>query len=174
MIGNTMTIQRRAWKSLQLSPKAAHLAAAVAFIGASIALPLYAGPTELVVVDHRTGLALGGFDPVAYFAERAPTPGREEYEFSYAGAVWRFRNAGNRLAFMADPDVYTPWFGGYDPLGIARGVAVAGNPLIWLIAEDRLYLFYDQQARDRFAKDAGALSATADRNWSAVQHTLAP
>ena len=51
----------------------------------------------------------------------------------YAGAVWRFSNVGNREAFAARPDVYMPQFGGYDPVGVARGVAVAGNPLVWLI-----------------------------------------
>ena len=43
-----------------------------------------------------------------------------------------------------DPDVYMPQFGGYDPLGVARGVAVAGNPNVWLIAGERLFLFYDR------------------------------
>ena len=73
---------------------------------------------ELVVVDRHTGLAISGFDPVAYFID-TPSPGRGEFEATFAGAVWRFRNAGNRAAFVADPEVYMPRFGGYDPVAVA-------------------------------------------------------
>ena len=57
-----------------------------------------------------------------------PVAGSANFELRYGGAVWRFRNVGNRDAFAAQPDVYMPQFGGYDPIGVARGVAVAGNP----------------------------------------------
>ena len=49
-----------------------------------------------------------------------------------AGAVWRFRNEGNRASFVAHPEIYGPQFGGYDPVDLARGVTVAGNPWFWL------------------------------------------
>src|SRR5207244_12096850 len=88
---------------------------------------LRAATTERVVVDRHTGLALYGVDPVAYFTERKPVPGRPEFEYSYAGAVWRFDNEGNRAAFAADPDVYMPRYGGYDPVGISRGLATPGD-----------------------------------------------
>ena len=82
-----------------------------------------AATTERVVVDQHTGLALYGIDPVAYFTERKPVPGRAEFEYSYAGAVWRFANDGNRAAFAADPDIYMQRYGGYDPVGVSRGLA---------------------------------------------------
>ena len=74
----------------------------------------------------------------------------------YGGAVWRFCNVGNRAAFAARPDVYMPQYGGYDPLGVARGVAVAGNPNVWLIAGERLFLFYDRSRREKFAAGSGS------------------
>jgi hypothetical protein len=91
-----------------------------------------------------------------------------------AGTVWRFRSAGNRAAFMADPDVYTPRFGGYDPVGVARGVAVAGNPLLWVIRDQRLYLFYAPQTRDEFTGDSARTIATADTEWPAINRLLVP
>jgi hypothetical protein len=133
-----------------------------------------AATTELVVIDHRTGLAIHGFDPVAYFVDGAARLGEEAFEHVHAGAVWRFRNEGNRAAFIADPDVYMPRFGGYDPMGIARGVAVAGNPRVWLIAGERLYLFYTGEARDAFASDLEQQTAAAERQWPTVQLTLSP
>src|ERR1041384_3124921 len=109
-----------------------------------------AATTERVVTDRHTGLAIYGIDPVAYFTNGKPTIGRENFELRYAGAVWRFDNEGNRAAFAADPDVYMPQFGGYDPLGVSRGVATPGNPVLWIISDQRLYLFYTAEARAAF------------------------
>jgi hypothetical protein len=169
MIGNTMTTPRRFGKR----PSArAVFAAVVAAFGSTLAVPLAAGTTELVVVDRHTGLAIGGFDPVAYFTDGAPMLGKSEHEYGFAGGVWRFRNAGNRGAFIADAGVYSPRFGGYDPVGVVRGVGVAGNPLIWLLSGERLYLFYCREARDTFMADPKRLIAAADRRWAEVQLTL--
>src|SRR4051812_10740490 len=82
-----------------------------------------ASTTERVVVDRHTGLALYGVDSVAYFTDGKPVAGREEFEYRFAGAIWRFDNEGNRAAFAADPDVYMPQYGGYDPVGVGRGHA---------------------------------------------------
>jgi YHS domain-containing protein len=133
-----------------------------------------AATTELVVVDHYTGLAIGGFDPVAYFTDGRPLLGRSEHEYTYGGAVWRFRNVGNRLIFIADPDAYGPRFGGYDVVGIGRGVAVAGNPMLWLIHAERLYLFSSRAARDAFTAEPEQVMAAAEQNWNAVQLLLSP
>src|SRR4051812_24278082 len=105
-------------------------------------LPGQTATTETVVVDPNRGLALSGFDPVAYFTDRKPLLGREDIEMKHAGAFWRFRNEGNRAAFSANPEVYVPAFGGYDPIAVTRGVATAGHPQIWLIAGEHLYFFY--------------------------------
>jgi hypothetical protein len=59
--------------------------------------------------------------------------GLPHFEAAEAGAVWRFRNEGNRASFVAHPDIYGPQFGGYDPIDLARGVTYAGNPWFWLI-----------------------------------------
>ncbi len=125
-----------------------------------------------VVVDERTGLAIYGFDPVAYFTDAAAKPGRPELEWRFAGAVWRFRNEGNRMAFAGDPDVYAPRFGGYDPVAIARGTSVPGHPLFWAVAGERLYLFYSEQARAAFVADPGRVIEAAERKWPEVARTI--
>jgi hypothetical protein len=149
----------------------AAFAAAATLIGNS---GLRAATTEQIVIDMRTGLAISGFDPVAYFVDSAAKPGKDTFEHTFAGVVWRFRNEGNQAAFVADPDVYMPRFGGYDPVAIARGVTVAGDPRVWLIVEGRLYLFYTLEHRAAFAADAEDLIATAERQWPALQRTLSP
>jgi hypothetical protein len=150
----------------------------LALAGAGLALPpgrpIFAATTERIVSDPASGLAIGGFDPVAYFTDAAPRLGSSDFELSFAGVVWRFRNEGNRAAFIADPDVYMPRFGGYDPVAVARGASAPGHAELWSIAEDRLYLFYGAAARDAFAGDPGPAIAAAERVWPAVLHTLSP
>jgi YHS domain-containing protein len=136
--------------------------------------PLTAATTEQLVLDYHTGFAIGGFDPVAYFTEGRPRLGQEEFEYDLKGTTWRFANAGNRAAFSADPKIYMPQFGGYDPIAVARGVATAGHPDLWLVVGQRLYFFYSAQARDAFAADPqGALDAAAAK-WPEVLQTLSP
>jgi len=135
-------------------------------------IPVRAATTEWVVTNRYTGLAIDGFDPVAYFVEAAAKEGRAELEFRSDGATWRFLNEGNRSAFAAAPEVYAPRFGGHDPTALARGAATPGHPALWLIAEQRLYLFYSAEARAAFAHDPEVAIEVAERNWPAVQRTL--
>jgi len=148
-----------------------------AAIGAGIGLaatPTGAAISERVVFNRFTGLAIDGFDPVAYFVDAEPKIGRPELEFQFYGAAWRFRNEGNRAAFVADPEVYMPRFGGHDPIAAARGVATPGHPKLWFIAEKRLYFFYSEEARSAFVADPGRAIEAAERHWPEVLRTLAP
>jgi hypothetical protein len=129
--------------------------------------------TERVVVNRFTGLAIEGFDPVAYFTDARPELGLADYEASEAGAVWRFRNEGDRASFVAHPDIYRPQYGGYDPIDLARGVTVAGNPRFWLIFGQRLYLFGREQTRDAFAADPSRVLPNANLRWPELEQTLA-
>ena len=136
--------------------------------------PIFAATTERVVSDPASGLAIGGFDSVAYFTDAAPRLGNSDFELSFAGVVWRFRNEGNRAAFIANPDVYMPRFGGYDPVAVARGASAPGHAELWAIAGERLYLFYSAAARDAFAGDPGSAIGAAERVWPAVLRKLPP
>lgn len=129
--------------------------------------------TQRIVVDRHTGLAIDGFDPVAYFTDGEARSGVADFEATAAGAIWRFRGASNRAAFLSHPGIYAPQFGGHDPVGIARGVPLRGNPTIWLISGQRLYLFSRQEDRDAFAADPERILAQAQQQWPALLATLA-
>jgi hypothetical protein len=133
-----------------------------------------AATSERVVTDVLSGLAINGIDPVAYFTHAAPLYGNAGHEYRYAGTIWRFRNVGDQAAFAANPDVYMPRYGGYDPMGLGRGVAVAGNPLVWAMVREHVYLFYDEGARDRFLANPDEAIEIADEKWPAVLNTLVP
>lgn len=125
------------------------------------------GLTERVVSDPANGVALYGYDPVAYFTDGRPVLGSRDFEAEWDGAAWRFASEANRAAFLSAPDVYAPRFGGYDPASVSRGVAAAGHPLLFRISGERLYLFRSVEERD-VAFDRHAAEAT----WPKVSATL--
>jgi hypothetical protein len=167
-----MTAQRQERNGLHLRIAfIALLCGVAAMAGAAVAAQ--AATTERVVVDRHTGLALGGFDPVAYFTDARPMAGEPGFEAAEAGAVWRFRNEGNRAVFVGHPEIYSPQFGGYDPTDVARGIAVAGNPRFWLVAGQRLFLFGRTESRDAFAADPARFAREAGQRWPGLQEKLA-
>ena len=131
-----------------------------------------AATTERVVVNRFSGIAIDGFDPVAYFVQGLAVKGLEDFEAPEGGAVWRFHNEGNRAFFVAHPEIYGPQFGGYDPIDVARGVTFAGNPRFWVISEQRLYLFGHEANRDAFAADPDRFLWKANARWPALQQNL--
>jgi hypothetical protein len=132
-----------------------------------------AATTERIVANRYSGLAIEGYDPLAYFVDSQPMTGSVEFEASQAGVVWRFRNEGNRASFVAHPDIYGPQFGGYDPVDLARGVTFAGNPRFWFISGDRLYLFGLEEHRDAFAANPGRFLPMATSRWPELEQGLA-
>jgi hypothetical protein len=166
-----MTSQRRERKPCRLS------VGFLAILGATgvvlmVAAALRSHAAEPVALNRYTGLAIDGFDPVAYFTDGRARPGRPDLELRSGGASWRFANEGNMAAFAADPEVYAPRFGGYDPVAAVRGAATPGHPELWLIAENQLYLFYSEAARAAFARDPDATIEAAERHWPAVMRGI--
>ena len=131
-----------------------------------------ASTTERVVVNRFSGLAIEGFDPVAYFTDNQPVLGLPDFEAAQAGAVWRFHNEGNRASFMAHPEIYGPQFGGYDPVDVARGVTLAGNPRFFTITGQRLYLFGIEAHRDAFAANPDHFLPEARERWHDLEENL--
>jgi hypothetical protein len=132
-----------------------------------------ASTSERVVTNRYSGLAIQGFDPLSYFIDGRPEMGLSDFEVAQGGAVWRFRNEGNRDSFVAHPEVYGPQFGGYDPVDLARGITVAGNPLFWIVAGDRLYLFGREDTRDAFAANPAPYLKEANLRWPSLADQLA-
>jgi hypothetical protein len=168
-----MTVQRQ--EDSPLRPGIASIARQVCLL-ACIGLLCSGVPakatTERIVVNRFSGVAIEGFDPVAYFVDGTSEPGRPEFEANLWGAVWRFRNEGNRASFLAHPEVYGPQFGGYDPADIARGVTIPGNPRFFVISAQRLYLFSREDNRDAFAADPNRFLFEVGKRWPALKDQL--
>ncbi len=128
---------------------------------------------ERIVFDPYTGLSIGGYDPVAYFVSGAAVPGLADYEEVYGDTYWHFATEGNAAAFRSAPAVYIPGFGGYSMGAIARGVAQPGNPTLFAIHRNRLYLFATEEERQTFLADPDAMIAAAAAKWPDVLKLLA-
>lgn len=166
-----MTLRRQERKG---STYFARAGLAVLLVLCACSLALAQGTTERVVVNRFTGLAISGFDPVAYFTDTSASPmrGDERFEAVQDGAVWRFRNEGNRAAFVAHPEIYAPRFGGYDPVDVARGRPVQGLPRLFAIHGQRLYLFASETSRTAFAANPEGFANSAQRRWPKLKLEL--
>ncbi len=130
--------------------------------------------TELMISDRHSGLALFGYDPVSYYIDQAAYAGSANFEMTLGGLTWRFRSEANRAAFRAQPGSYIPKFGGYDLLGVIRGVPVAGHPTVFAVYRDELFLFTNAESREEFLQRPEPLLQAARTAWPAVRRTLVP
>lgn len=140
-------------------------ALAIAFV--AITNPAFAEKSE-IYTGFLSGVALGGYDAVAYFSEKRPVKGSDKYEMSYKGATWRFTSAGNLAKFRADPAVYAPQYGGHCAWAVSQGYTAKGDPEYWRIVDGKLYLNYDAKVQARWEKDIPGFIRKADANWPKV------
>ena len=111
------------------------------------------------------GVAVGGYDPVAYFTSGKPIHGSKGITLAHKGATWRFASEANRDAFKADPAKYAPQFGGYCAWAVSQGYTAKGDPEAWKIVSGKLYLNYNRSVRRSWAKNAAKLIRKGNANW---------
>ena len=114
------------------------------------------------------GVAVGGYDPVAFFTDGKPVKGNKDLTTGYDGATWRFASAANRDAFKAAPTKYTPQYGGYCAYAVSKGSTAKGDPQAWTVHDGKLYLNYNKKVRATWAKDIPGNVKKGDANWPAV------
>jgi hypothetical protein len=152
-----MQIDRRAFL---LAPAALALPlAAPAMLQHATAMP--GGPH----VNHHRGLALRGYDSVAWHREGRPLRGQSRFAAEWDGASWHFASAAHRDAFMAAPARLAPAYGGFCAFGVARGYKVDIDPEAWHIHDGRLFLNYDRGVQRQWQRDIPGHIAAADANW---------
>jgi YHS domain-containing protein len=121
-------------------------------------------PKTLLNLD-KTGVAIQGYDPVAFFTGNKPVKGTDAFVRRYNGAVYFFASKENRDLFAKDPAKYEPAFGGYCAYGVSRDKLVEIDVDAFQIVDGRLLLQYSKGVRDDFNKDQKGSLAKADANW---------
>ena len=114
------------------------------------------------------GVAIGGYDAVAYFTEGAAVPGRADHALRWRGAIWLFSRAETLLAFEMNPRAYAPRFGGYCAVALSEGRLETGDPRVFAIRDGRLYLAHSAALMARWQADPPARIAAAEAHWPAI------
>lgn len=117
---------------------------------------------------EKYGVAIKGYDPVAYFTDNKPVKGSPAYKAEYAGSVFHFVSQANRDAFAANPAKYAPQYNGFCAFGTAGGYKAAIDPAAFTIVNNKLYLNYNQEVRKKWSTDIPGFVAKADKNWPEV------
>lgn len=122
--------------------------------------------------DH--GLALEGYDPVAYFDDLKATAGSTAITSTYRGITYRFATEPHRQAFNDNPEKYLPAYGGWCATAMAKGEKVEVDPKSFKVTNGRLFLFYKglfANAIDDWNKAERKLTGDADNSWGKLVHT---
>jgi YHS domain-containing protein len=126
------------------------------------------GPVPPVNVTAE-GVAIKGYDPVAYFTDKRPVRGLPEFEYVWHGATWRFSSAAHREMFRQYPDRYAPRYGGYCAYAVSQGKIADIDPDSWTVFEERLYLNLDPDVKKLWEKDMRGYIRKADEKWPKVR-----
>jgi hypothetical protein len=114
------------------------------------------------------GLAVKGYDVVAYATQGKPVEGSAQFEHRIGATTYRFASAASRDAFAKDPDRYLPQFGGFCAYAVSRGYTADVDPLAWRIVNGRLYLNYSRRVQVKWEEDIPGNIAKGDINWPAI------
>jgi YHS domain-containing protein len=141
--------------------------AAVAVVATTLIPGLTATPAsaQTAPVYLTRGLAVGGYDPVAYFTENKPVQGNPAITLDHGGAKYQFANEANRDAFKKEPDKYAPQYGGYCAWAVAQGYTAHGDPNAWTINNGKLFLNYNRSVHATWTQDIPGNVTKADANW---------
>ena len=134
---------------------------------AFIAIALIAH-AEKPVNSTLFGVAIKGYDPVAYFTDSKPVEGSSDFTFEWNGAKWRFVNAEHLAAFKAAPEKYAPQYGGYCAWAVSQGYTAGIDPAAWKIVEGKLYLNYSTDVQKKWSGDIPGNIGKADKNWPVI------
>ena len=148
-------------------------AAALTLATASFAGEQYVDPT---------GYAVSGYDVVAYFdlaqapvgqSQPAAVPGDKDITADYNGATFAFSSEANKERFLADPAAFAPQYDGHCAYGVSKGGKVPGNPNLWRIVDDKLYLNITKNVVGFWEEDIPGNLNLAEGNWVNIESSAA-
>lgn len=114
------------------------------------------------------GLAIQGYDPVAYFTDAKPVKGDESIRSTFGGAVYYFASTQHKQAFDAEPQRYIPQFGGYCAYAASIDTISPIDPTYWEVVNGRLLLQHNKKAWDLWHQDPANNLVKADKNWPGI------
>jgi YHS domain-containing protein len=121
-----------------------------------------------LVFQDSSGIAIHGYDAVAYLKQGQPVKGKQEFQHNWSGAKWQFASAENRDAFAREPEKFAPQYGGYCAYGMSSGYAAPTDPEAWSVTNGKLYLNYNLEVRGMWSQQQAEHIKKADVNWPKI------
>lgn len=122
----------------------------------------------------KSGVAIQGYDPVAYFTSNKAVEGKKELAVVADGVTYYFSSTQNKELFKASPSKYEPQYGGWCAYAMgATNEKVEIDPETFKILNGKLYLFYHTWSNNtltKWNKDEANLKAKADASWIKFFH----
>lgn len=155
----------RGWRRRMLAP---------AFLALALGLFDAPGPAEAKQLFDQsfTGIAIQGYDTVAYFTDGKAVKGSDAFTHQWLGATWHFASAEHRDLFSAEPAKYAPQYGGYCTSGIVIGNIHRADPKIWRIIDGKLYFNGSQSALNTWAEKSPKGIEATDAEWQKLEADL--
>lgn len=135
------------------------------FVAAAISLPLIGTNAQAEKMNLLDGVAIQGYDPVAYFTANAAIDGEPSISADYRGAKYYFSSAENRDAFLANPEKYAPQYGGFCAFAVSKGYVAPIDPAAFSIVDNKLYLNYSKRVQKTWSKDIPGHIKSGNSNW---------
>lgn len=111
---------------------------------------------------------LGGICPVSYIQRNKAIPGHPVLKYNYKRQLYYFANRSAREAFVKDPQKFLPRYDRYCAEGVSRGKRYPADPTVFIVHEQRTYLFFDVEARIKFLINPYLMTAHADGQWKTL------
>jgi YHS domain-containing protein len=112
-----------------------------------------------------SGVAIQGYDPVAFFTDNKPVKGDPKFISKSNGAIYFFASQEHRDMFALNPGKYEPAFGGYCAYGVSKGKLAKIDVSAFEVVDGKLLLQHSEIARDNFDKNPKGNLAKANANW---------
>ncbi|MBU2492722.1 MAG: hypothetical protein KJ571_08880 [Bacteroidetes bacterium] len=120
---------------------------------------------NIKINQNMDGVAIKGYDPVAYFAEGKPVMGEKMYSCKWNGALWQFSSKKHLNMFKETPDKYAPQYGGFCAYGVSKNALFETDPLVWKIVDGKLYLNKNEEVAKLFKGNLKESIMNAEMNW---------
>jgi YHS domain-containing protein len=120
---------------------------------------------QKILVNTDDGIALSGYDPVAFFVERKPVLGKPEIKSINKGAVYLFSSTANKIKFDNSPENYLPQNGGFCTVSASMGKVAKIEIDTWSIVGNKLYLQKNQSAKRMWDKDPPNYIKKSSEKW---------
>ena len=138
----------------------------IAIAVSTLVLAISAQAAELVNTAGASGIAVSGYDTVAFFTDKKPVNGDPSFSAKYQGATYIFASKEHKELFDASPEKYLPQCGGFCAFGVSVNALFPVDIVnTWQVREGKLYFNLNKSILKSFNKDFEGNVAKAEKNW---------